>query len=188
MSRVPIPPVRVVALAATVGAALIAVACGEQRARPLPAVHVAVTDPADLTTVPGEAVELRGSVRPAGATVSVAGEDADVHGRVWRAEVTLEPGANLVDVTAVADGHAPAVTVVRVTREVPVTVPDVTHLTPDEARTVLEAKSLHVTVEDRGGLLDSIIPGTIGVCDSDPAPGEDVRPGTTVVLRVARAC
>jgi len=40
----------------------------------------------------------------------------------------------------------------------------------------------------RGGLLDRLIPGTVGVCDSDPVAGEEVRPGSTVVLRVARAC
>src|SRR5215213_808669 len=127
-------PVIVLACLATAAAG-----CGgenrQQARRPDPPVQLSVTSPADDSTVRAETVEVQGTVEPAGATVLVLGQKAPVSGGgSFRASVPLEPGANVIDVMATAGGRSPALTAFRVTREVPVTVPDLDGTSVDEAQ------------------------------------------------------
>lgn len=163
--------------------------CGEgEPERPPRPVEMTIEAPGDATVVRDDSIEVRGTVRPAGADVRVAGEPADVSGRSWKASVELEPGGNVLDVAASADGRIAAVEAIRVVREMPVSVPDVKGLTPDEARDELAALGLETALEERRGLLDDLLPGELGVCDSSPEAGEAVRPGATVTLTVAKVC
>lgn len=166
-------------------------ACGdEEPAAPkvLPAVRLDVTGPDDAATVDGDAVQVSGTVSPPGAAVTVLGRDVPVSGGSFATEVALEKGANLIDVAAVAAGRRPVTTAVRVVREVPVTVPDVAGDDLESASERLEALGLQVETEKGGGLFDDLLPGETGVCSSTPGAGTEVKPGSTVTLRVARVC
>jgi len=168
-------------------------ACGgdtddERAQRVLVPVEVDVTAPADMAVVDTETVEVRGSVEPAAASVRVLGQPADVRGGTFRAEVPLQPGANVIDVMASARGRAASMTAVRVTRELPVEVPDLEGLEVPEVEERLAEAGLVPDVSERGGLLDGLLPGEPAVCVQDPEPGTEVRRGTTVRVRVARSC
>jgi PASTA domain/Glucodextranase, domain B len=164
--------------------------CGgdERPATPRRAVQLSVTAPGDATTVEGDSVELRGRVVPATATVVVLGREVDVAGGSFSTPVSLEEGANLIDVAASAPGRRPASTALRVVREVPVEVPDVEGDDPEAAVEALEGLGLEVQVRRGGGLLDSLLPGDVGVCATDPEAGTRVRPGSTVTVEVAKVC
>jgi len=179
----------------TVFACLVATAAGcggdggQQRVeRASVPVALAVTAPSDNAVVRTETVKIRGTVRPARAVVRVVGEEADVTGGVFSAEVALEPGANVIDVMATAPGRGPAMTAVRVTRELPVPVPDLGGLEVAEAQERVAEVGLALEVTEEGGLLDELLPGEPAVCEQDPSPGEEVRRGTTVDVEVRRSC
>ena len=117
--------------------------CGggdEPRAQTPPRpVELDVTAPDDMATVRTATVEVRGTVTPAGAAVRVLGQSATVSGGgTFSARVPLDPGDNVIDVMATARGRGPGLTAFRVTREVPVEVPDLDGLevaaVQDEAR------------------------------------------------------
>jgi hypothetical protein len=156
-----------------------------------PPVRLAITDPADLGTVRDATVDVRGTVRPAGASVSVAGHRADVSGGTFHARVDLAAGVNVIDVLA-SDGDArPATTAVRVRRVMTVDVPDVVDLDPDAARKQLEGAGLKVDTQraDGGGdFIDQILGGKPKVCETSPGAGETVDAGTTVQVIVSRNC
>ena len=82
---------------------------------------------------------MRGSVTPSTARVLVAGESADVDGGEFSATVALEAGTNVIDVQAGAPEHPPAMTALRVTRIVPVEIPSLDGLSPEEAEATLTA-------------------------------------------------
>jgi hypothetical protein len=157
-----------------------------QRA-PLP-VALSVTSPSDNSVVRTETVEIRGTVEPGRAAVRVLGTRAEVSGGAFTAEVALEPGANVIDVMATARGRGPAMTAVRVTRELPVHVPDLDGLEVAEAQDKVGEVGLALDVTERGGLLDQLLPGEPAVCEQDPAAGDEVRRGTTVHVEVSRSC
>ena len=162
---------------------------GEDRpAAPPRAVQLELSGPVDAGTVEGDAVEVSGRVVPSAAAVQVLGREVDVSGGRFTTEVTLEEGANLIDVAASAPGRRPATTAVRVVREVPVEVPDLRGDDPEAAVETLEGLGLRADLRRGGGLLDDLIPGALGVCGTDPEDGERVRPGTTVTVEVAKAC
>ena len=161
---------------------------GERAQRALVPVELDVTAPDDMAVVQSETVEVRGSVEPAGASVRVLGEAADVSAGTFRAEVPLEPGANVIDVMASARGRAAAMTAFRVTRELPVEVPDLDGLEVTEVEERLGEVGLVPDITERGGLLDDLLPGEPAVCEQDPEPGTEVRRGTTVRVQVARSC
>ena len=175
-----------------VAAVAVASGCGgedEPRAeKPPPAVKLAVTTPADTSTVQADSVEIRGTVAPAGAAVLVMGRQATVSGGGFSAQVALEPGANVIDVMATARNRAAAMTAVRVGREVPVKVPDLGGLAVEDAQRRVDDAGLELEVEQGGGLLEEIIPGEPGVCDQEPEAGAEVRRGTTVRAVVAKSC
>ena len=170
--------------------AVVLQACGDDAAPrgPEPKVRLQVTVPQDGATVRAETVAVEGTVQPAGSRVQVLGKDVGVEGGRWHAEVPLEPGANLVDVAASADGRRPAFASLRIVLEVRVTVPDVTGDDADSAQDQLESLGLKVSMEDAGGFLDPLLPGDPAVCSTQPEPGTQVLPGSDVTLAVARDC
>jgi hypothetical protein len=127
-------------------------------------------------------------VTPADARVLVAGDDAGVDGGSFSATVALEPGANVIDIEAGAPRRPAAMTAVRVVRQVPVEIPDLAGEKPGDAIRALHGLGLQTKSEDAGGLLDGLLPGDPGVCETDPAAGEKVKAGSTVKVRVAKAC
>ena len=164
-------------------------ACGGSTPAARPPVRVTVSDPADQRTVRDGAVDVRGTVRPAGATVSVGGQRAQVAGGSFHARVPLQAGVNVIDVLA-SDGAArPALTAVRVRRIVTVAVPDVLGLSPDDARKRLEGAGLKAdTQQAGGGFFDQILGQPPRVCETAPTAGDHVDPGTTVTVIAARRC
>ena len=147
-----------------------------------------MTVPQDGATVRAETVAVEGTVQPAGARVQVLGKDVGVEGGRWHAEVPLEPGANLVDVAASADGRRPAFASLRIVLEVRVTVPDVTGDDADSAQDQLEGLGLKVVDGGRRRLPRPAAPGRSRRLLDQPEPGTQVLPGTDVTLAVARDC
>src|SRR5688500_9179781 len=142
-------------LAAACTAALVCGCGGEDEpaaARAMKPVVLSVSGPGDLAVVQEDSVEIRGSVEPAGAAGRVLGERADVSDVAYTASVALEPGVNVIDVMATAREREPAMAAVRVTREMPVAVPDLAGLEVDEAQDELAAAGLELEVEEGGGL------------------------------------
>jgi len=157
--------------------------------RPAAVVDLEVTSPADMSTVRAETVEVRGTVKPAGAAVLVAGQRAPVSGGgTFTATVPLEPGANVIDVMASAGGRVPATIAFRVNREVPVTVPDLGGKSVADVEKALDPLGLAVHVEKGGGLIEELLPGEPAVCEQQPEAGAQVRRGTRVTVVVSKSC
>jgi glucodextranase-like protein/PASTA domain-containing protein len=183
-----VPPILVLACLAVVAAG-----CGgaDQRrtTRPPAAVELKVSEPPDMTTVRAESVDVRGTVTPAGAAVTVLGQRAAVSGGgTFTATVPLQPGANVIDVMATAQGRGPALTAFRITREVPVNVPNLDGKSVEQVRDTLGGLGLQPDIKETGGLLEDLLPGSPSVCDQDPGPGSQVRRGTTVHVTVSKSC
>jgi PASTA domain/Glucodextranase, domain B len=172
--------------------AVVAVGCGGGEEKPAPRalapVVLELTEPSDEAVVRTSTVRVRGSVSPAGADVRVDGRAAEQEGETFSLEVSLEPGANVLDVIASARGRAPVLTAIRVTREMPVEVPDVTGLATEEAESRLSDAGLEPEVHDGGGLFDGLLPGEPAVCAQEPEAGAMVRRGTVVAVSVAKRC
>ena len=171
-----------------------AAGCGGEKQpraqRPTPAVDLSVATPNDMATVREETVEVQGTVEPASADVIVVGQKAPVSGGgSFSATVALEPGANVIDVMATAPGRGPALTAFRVTREVPVTVPDLDGMNEQEVEAALKDAGLTPEVEQVGaGIIDELLPGDPSVCEQDPSPGSQVRRGSRVHVVVSKSC
>lgn len=168
-----------------------AAGCGgdEERAQRAPlAVELDVSSPADNAVVRSDTVEVRGTVEPGGAAVMVLGRPAETAGGTFSSVVELEPGANVIDVIATARGRGPAMTAVRVTRELPVEVPDIEGLEVAEAEARLEESGLVLAPTIGGGLLDGLLPGEPAACDQEPAAGTEVRRGSTVQAEFRKSC
>jgi hypothetical protein len=149
---------------------------------------VRVESPPDGQVVHEDSVEVRGRVRPAGARVLVAGDPATVSGGRWRALVALSEGANVIDVGAAAPGAATVWTTVRVSRQTLVRVPDLGGLERGEAVAELRELGLRAAVEEGSGLLDRLVPGAWGVCETSPAAGAELARGALVRLSVSKTC
>lgn len=162
--------------------------CGDDPAeRP---VRLEIIAPTDAAVVNDDSVEVRGLVRPRGARVLVLGRRARVIRGEFRAVVPLREGSNLIDIGASARGEsaAPAWDALRVTREVLVTLPDLTGATRDDAIDRLDALGLRAEVQEEGDLLDELLGGDWIVCESQPPAGSDVRRGARINLVVAKGC
>ena len=168
--------------------ALALAGCGQQDP-PAPPVRLSVDAPADMALSHDDAIEVRGVVSPSTARVTVDGDNADVNGGRFSAQVKLQPGTNLIDVVAGApDGARPAMVAIRVRRQVTVSVPDLLGFTPKDAEDALAAKGLEADVQESGGLFDFLLPEDARVCDTDPPAGQQVDPGTTVKVFAAKSC
>jgi beta-lactam-binding protein with PASTA domain len=77
---------------------------------------------------------------------------------------------------------------VRVRRQVTVAVPELTGFTPSDAKDTLAGLGLEADVQEAGGLIELLLPEDARVCETDPAPGTDVAPGTTVKVSAAKRC
>jgi hypothetical protein len=162
--------------------------CGGDGPPPAP-VRLVVSSPSDMQTVRAANVELRGTVRPASADVTVGGRHATVSGSgTFRATVALEPGTNVIDVLASAGDARPALTALRVRRRVSVPVPDLVGQLASDVKARLTDAGLKADVQDRDGLFGRLLPGDPTVCATDPKAGTDVDPGTTVHVDVSRRC
>ncbi len=181
---------RALAPAAVAALAALAAACGDEPPPrgPEPEVTLELGSPADGDVVRSETVEIRGTVQPQGAHVHVLGHEVAVDAGSFRAEVDLEPGANLIDVSADARGRRPDYAVARIVREVLLPVPDLIGRDADTAQDQLEGLGLTVEVEDGGGFFDPILPGDPKVCELKPGPGAQVLPGSEVIMLIARDC
>jgi hypothetical protein len=172
---------------------LLAASCGgsdpgNRAARALPPVRMTVSAPADSSTTRETHVTVRGAVNPPDASVQVLGRSAEVVAGRFTADVDLDPGANVIDVAATAPAFGPALTAFRVTREMPVKVPDLSGLSAEDAGKQVTALGLRFEQQDGGGLFDPLLPGTPGVCEQDPGAGSDAMRGTTVRVIVAKRC
>ena len=155
---------------------------GEPRAaRAALPVALDVSAPTDEATVRAEVIDVRGSVDPPGAPA---------HGRGggFAAAGPRQPGANVIDVIAPGRGREPAMTALRVVREMPVEVPDLEDAEITEAQERVADVGLELEVHESGGLFDELFGGELAVCSQDPEAGELVRRGTTIVVSVARSC
>jgi PASTA domain/Glucodextranase, domain B len=182
-SRAALLPACLLACAAALGAG-----CGGGSGSGGDPVRLEIAAPADDVSVRGDTVEIRGSVRPATATVVVAGERAAVDAGAFSARVALDAGVNVIDVLASAGSARPALAALRVRRLVVVRVPDLTGLSPDDAKARLQALGLQADQQDAGGLFDELLGGQPAVCRTDPEAGTRVEPGATVRLEVAHRC
>ena len=169
--------------------ALVVVAgCGKrERTPPLAPVRLELTAPADLAEVDARTVAVAGRVVPADARVLVDGVEASVRGGAFSAEVALSAGANVIDVQAAAPRHPAAFAAVRITRLVPVAIPDLEGKSPADARDALEALGLGAETRNINPI-DFLLPGTVGVCGTEPAADTKVRTGSTVTLLVQKSC
>ena len=156
--------------------------------RALAPVVLDLTEPADEAVVRTESVRVAGTVSPASAAVRVNGRAAEIEGSEFTADVPLEPGANVIDVMASARGRAPALTAVRVTRELLVEVPDLDGLAVEEAESRLADAGLRSEIAEDGGFFDELLPGEPAVCEQDPEAGTEVRRGTVVRLAIGKQC
>jgi hypothetical protein len=164
-------------------------ACGgDEPPRPEPRVTVRLTEPADAAVVRSRAVEIAGEVRPADASVTVLGRDASVTDGRFSLRVSLQPGANIVDVAATAPNRRAGFAALRIVREVRVRVPDLTGRDADAATQQLAALGLQVQLRRGGGLFDPLLPSEPTVCETRPGPGASLLPGSTVEVVVARSC
>jgi hypothetical protein len=180
--------VRAWAALAAVGLALSG--CGDNGSdKPAPPVRLSVDAPADLALVHDDSVQVHGVVQPANARVTVEGRDVSHDGGRFSTRVSLQPGTNLIDVIAGADGGArPAMVAVRVRRQVSVSVPDLIGFTPDDAKDALAGRGLQADVQESSGLFDFLLPEDARVCETDPQAGSQVDPGTTVSVFAAKRC
>jgi hypothetical protein len=168
--------------------ALAPAGCGEQKQAAAP-VRLSVDAPADMALLTDDRVEVRGVVSPATARVTVDGDDVDVNGGRFSKSVKLQPGTNLIDVVAGApDGARPAMAAVRVRRQVTVAVPNLTGYTPSDAEDALAGLGLEADVQESGGLIELFLPEDARVCETDPQPGTQVDPGSTVRVFAAKRC
>lgn len=153
-----------------------------------PPVRLTVDAPGDGAVVREGSVDVSGHVTPAGATVTVLGQAANVAGTTFDAQVPLGSGDNVIDVMASAPATRPAMTAVRIVREVTVRVPDLTGASAADARDRLDAAGLSADVQQSSDLFQDLLPVDASVCSTDPPPSARVERGTVVHVRLAKIC
>lgn len=174
--------------AACAAAVLSGCGAGDSSSAPRERVRLKVSAPADGALVRGGTVEVRGSVSPASAEVSVLGRPALITDGRFTVVVPIEPGVNVVDIAASARRRRPTFAALRVIRDVLVTVPDLTGVVEQDIESRLEPLGLRASVQRDGGILDVLRPGDRAVCEQEPAGGSRVRRGRTVRIVVAKTC
>lgn len=151
-------------------------------------IQLHLASPGDGAVVRAAVVEVRGTVRPSGASVEVAGRPAGVSGGSFTVVVPLDSGANVIDVSATAAGARPVLAALRVTRDDRVTVPALLGRDPDVAQARLEDLGLTVRRQRGGGFFDPLIPAAPRVCSITPRAGSRLDRGARVTLVWARHC
>ena len=164
-------------------------ACGETpRPATQPRVTLKLSAPDDGGTTRDERIEIRGTVTPGDASVRIAGNDAEVSGGEFAAEVELLPGGNVIDVAATSPGRRPATDAVRVERDMRVPVPNVVGQESGQAIDTLKAAGLKPEEEQGGSWIDRLLGGPLQVCAMSPRAEALVDKGTRVVIQTAREC
>ena len=170
-------------------AGLLLSACGETpRPATQPRVTLKLSAPDDGGTTRDERLEIRGTVTPGDSSVRIAGQDAEVSGGEFSAEVELLPGGNVIDVAATAPGRRPATDAVRVERDMRVPVPNVVGQESGQALETLKAAGLKPEEERGGSWIDRVLGGAVTVCATSPRAEALVDKGTRVIVQTARAC
>jgi hypothetical protein len=177
-------------LIAALSAGALVGGCGAADPPPKPQkpVQLSVSSPNDTAVVQGATAQVTGTVSPPQARVRVQGHIAQVNHGSFTSTITLDQGANVIDVSAAASGRATALTAFRITRIERVSVPQLVGLSVDDANSEAAKLDLKTTTERGGGFLDPLVPRGLHVCDQSPAPGKQVRRGSTLRLLVARSC
>jgi hypothetical protein len=169
-------------------AGLLLSACGETpRPASEPRVKLKLDAPSSGGTTRDDHIAVSGSVTPADAAVQVMGVAAQVTAGEFTADVKLQPGGNVIDVTAAAPGRRTATDALRYSRDMRVDVPNVLFKSPDDASAALKDTGLVGVVEEDGTWLDKLL-GNPQVCASDPPAGTAVAKGTKVTLQTASDC
>jgi Glucodextranase, domain B/PASTA domain len=163
--------------------------CGTQ-ARPAttPRVELKLSTPGDGRMLRADTVEITGTVAPAGAAVTVAGRAATVEGSSFTATVSLQPGGNVIDVTASAAGHRPAADALRVVRDMRVELPSLAGYEETDAFDRLKGLGLRPVEKRDDSWIDRLLPGAVGVCATQPKGGTLVGPRSTVTVVVSTNC
>jgi len=172
-------------------AAAVLLGCGGAGGSPAPAlerVRLRVEAPPDGLVVRGATVDVRGTVIPPSADVSVLGRPALVSEGRFTVVVPLRPGVTIVDVAASALRRRGAFAAIRVTRDVLVSVPDLAGVVEDDVQARLEPFGLEADITRDGAILDVLRPGDRVVCEQNPQSGARVRRGRVVQVVVAKRC
>jgi hypothetical protein len=173
----------------SLGCVALLAACGGVRGPAPTPLRLSVELPADGTTTLAPQVVVRGTVAGRGAaTVLVGGRRVPVSGGAFSTEVEVHPGSNVIDVLAGAQGASAAMSAVRVYRELPVTVPDVSGQSASTATAELRRLGLSVRVYDETNFVQQLLPVSKQVCTSEPPAGQPVAPGSPVALEIAKVC
>jgi hypothetical protein len=151
-------------------------------------VRLEVAGPSDQASTLAGAVAVRGTVSPANATVLVEGRPASVRRGSFSAQVSLVPGTNVIDVLAGAPHAAGSATAIRVYRQIPVSVPDLSGANPSRAVAQLTRLGLRPEVVDTGGFYQSLNPTSTQDSSTSPAPGATLAPGSGIQVQVAKVC
>jgi len=176
-------------LALILAAGFVLSACGEApRPTAEPRVKLELALPDDGGTVREDRIEVRGTVTPGDAAVQVAGSEAKVDAGEFHAEVRLEVGGNVIDVTASAPGRRPATDAVRVERDDRVQIPILVGQEVGEATALLARSGLEAQEERGGSWIDRVLGGPAAVCTTEPPEGTLVQPRSTVTLLTGRDC
>jgi Glucodextranase, domain B/PASTA domain len=162
--------------------------CGQGSHPPQPPVRLTIDSPADGAHLVQEAVDVSGSVSSRAARVLVRGRRVPVTGRTFSTRVRLAPGANVLDVLASAPDARPAMSAVRVYRQVTIAVPDLAGERPSEAAAKLASQGLGSKIVNSGGPLEFLVPAERKVCKTDPPAGRQVPPGTAIRVLTAKLC
>jgi hypothetical protein len=163
-------------------------ACGETpRPASEPRVKLELDAPGSGGSTREDHVAVAGTVTPADASVQVMGVDAAVSGGQFSADVKLEPGGNVIDITAASPGRRSAAAALRYTRDMTVDVPDVLGQSPTAAEDAVKGAGLSAELVDDGTWLDRLL-GSPQVCSTSPPAGTAVDRGAKVTLHVARDC
>jgi hypothetical protein len=171
-----------------VAVGLVLSACGETpRPATEPRVKLKLDAPNSGGSTRDDHVAIHGTVTPADAAVEVLGTQAQVSAGEFTAEVKLQPGGNVIDVTATSPGRRPAADALRYVRDMRVDVPNVLGKSPDDATSAVKATGLTPVVEEDGNWLDRLL-GNPQVCAVSPPAGTAVAKGTKVTLQTARNC
>jgi hypothetical protein len=164
-------------------------ACGSTPRPPAPPVRLSIAGPADGTTTLSAQVLVRGTVAPSVASVLVGGKPAGVSAGSFSTWVKVAPGTNVIDVLAGAPHARDAMSAVRVYRELPVRLPDVSGESASDAARTLRRLGLRAQIQDGGGFFQSLLPFVAkSVCATRPAAQSMLAPGSTVTLQIGRFC
>lgn len=166
--------------------------CGDDPPAPTPPparVKLDLTVPRDGTVVRRDSVRLAGNVVPGTAAVSILGRPVEVQDGAFTTEIELDVGANVIDVMASSGRRRPAMAALRITRQVPVVMPDLVGASPDEARDRLAGLGLRPRIQERrGGILDQLLPIDASVCSTDPEAGTELTGGADVDVVISKLC